>query len=175
MPFIRCLGRIFSETQERDKMIVYQEGDLTDSYAKYIAHQCNCVSKGYSGLARTVFEKYPWANTYGSNKRKCGDIDIMGNGMDKRFVINMYSQYSPGKPSIHSSDPYRLRLIWFQECLNKIREMDNLESIAFPYNIGCGLAGGKWEDYKKMIEDFDMNCEFELRNVKIYIIKYTGK
>ena len=32
--------------------------------------------------------------------------------------------------------------------------IDGLESIAFPYLIGCGLAGGEWNDYKAAIESF---------------------
>jgi hypothetical protein len=28
------------------------------------------------------------------------------------------------------------------------------DEIAFPYGIGCGLAGGNWKRYEEMIEEF---------------------
>lgn len=31
---------------------------------------------------------------------------------------------------------------------------ENIKSVAFPYMIGCGLAGGNWETYLGMITDF---------------------
>ena len=32
--------------------------------------------------------------------------------------------------------------------------LPELESVAFPYGIGCGLAGGNWEEYQAMLEEF---------------------
>jgi hypothetical protein len=43
----------------------------------------------------------------------------------------------------------------------------NIISIAFPYKIGCGLAGGKWEDYESMIYKFAK----ENPNIKVKIYK----
>ena len=87
-----------------------------------------------------------------------GSIDIAGNGEDKRYVINMFSQYYPGKCKYPGNiDNAYLRVNAFQSCLNKISKIDNLESIAFPYEIGCGLAGGDWKEYEKMISDFAKN------------------
>ncbi|RAP14807.1 hypothetical protein HS9_00130 [Bacillus velezensis] len=41
--------------------------------------------------------------------------------------------------------------------------MTNTRSITLPYGIGCGLAGGNWNDVNKMIESI-----FEDYEVTIY-------
>lgn len=135
-------------------------GNLLEHNAQYIAHQCNCVSNGSAGLARAIYGRYPYSNIYATRKKtsKMGSIDIAGNGEDKRYVINMFSQYYPGKCKYPGNiDNAYLRANAFQSCLNKISKIDNLESIAFPYEIGCGLAGGDWKEYEKMISDFAKN------------------
>lgn len=53
-------------------------------------------------------------------------------------------------------DTYQNRKIWFQECLDILDE-NNYETVAMPYGIGCGLAGGKWFEYKKMLEECNTN------------------
>ena len=49
----------------------------------------------------------------------------------------------------------------FNHCLNLLKtHLMSSETtvqykvIYFPYKIGCGLAGGDWTEYKKMIERF---------------------
>ncbi|CAD7964202.1 unnamed protein product [Amoebophrya sp. A25] len=44
-------------------------------------------------------------------------------------------------------------------------------TIAFPGNIGCGLAGGVWRAYRRMIEDFARDCSKEVvRPCEVQII-----
>ena len=57
------------------------------------------------------------------------------------------------------------RLQWFKECLDEIEKIEDLESVAFPYKIGCGYGGGDWNDYLKLIEQFS---EKSLVKVVIY-------
>lgn len=138
--------------------VQYKRGDLLSSTDDYIVHQCNCVTKGSLGLATQIFKKYPYSNTYKYRKSHStpGTIDILGNGKDKRYVINMYSQYYPG-PSKYTSDNTIARLEWFKGCLYRIgTEINGRQgvTISFPYLIGCGLAGGEWSDYLKEIESF---------------------
>ena len=46
----------------------------------------------------------------------------------------------------------------------------NLPSIAFPEQIGCGLAGGDWGAYERMLEEFaDANPD-----VRVYICRRPG-
>ena len=43
---------------------------------------------------------------------------------------------------------------WFSQCLDELGQCDHYQNLAFPYKIGCGLAGGNWDHYLTMIRDF---------------------
>lgn len=144
------------------------DGDILDYInSHYICHQCNCKTIGNgAGLARTIFKKYPDANTYNnSHKRKLGHVDII------KPIINMYAQNDKGKPSKSKDDNYEMRKFYFKECLEDINEQlkdENVISLAFPKNIGCGLAGGKWNDYEEMLKHFEKKYE----KINILIVDY---
>jgi O-acetyl-ADP-ribose deacetylase (regulator of RNase III) len=130
-------------------------GDLLESNVQYIAHQCNCVTNYGKGLSATLFRRFPWADTY-SNRcepSKPGTIEVFGNGNAQRFVINMYAQYNPGKPR-GPHDTAQIRRQWFADCLEQINSLPELREVAFPYLIGCGLAGGDWSMYSQMLNDW---------------------
>lgn len=138
-------------------------GNLLDATEEYIAHQCNCVSISPKGLALTLFNQYEHANTYknhGNKKSIPGTIDVMGN------IINMYAQYYP-TISKYNNDSKEKRIVWFQSCLDKISFIDNIKSIAMPYNIGCGLAGGDWDTYYKMLVIFTEEHQIYITLYKI--------
>lgn len=138
------------------------DGDLLMATETYIVHQCNCISVNAKALAEFIFEKYPYANTYGkriskdnSTYSKPGTIDILGNGIANRYIINMYAQYYPAVAK-YNNDSKLKRIVWFKECLSYIGQIENIKesSIAMPFNIGCSAAGGDWSVYCKIIEDF---------------------
>lgn len=153
------------------------EGDLLEAKDKYIAHQTNCIMKGHAGgLAKHIFYKYPWSDTYMNRMEESpfGEISIFGNGQDKRYVINMNAQRYPGQAShpvhaIYGRDSVNSREKAFKACLKQIQLIPDLESIAFPFQIGCGLAGGNWQVYKKMIEDFSDSTD-----AKVVIYRREG-
>lgn len=131
------------------------KGDLLESNCKYIAHSCNCITRNAAGLAKKIFLKYPYSDCYSNRftyKSVRGSIDIRGDGLKLRYVINMFVQWFPGGHRIGDTKECRLR--YFEECLNKISKIKDIESIGFPYGIGCGLGQGKWADYYSKIEDF---------------------
>jgi O-acetyl-ADP-ribose deacetylase (regulator of RNase III) len=147
------------------------EGDLLESTAQYIVHQTNCVSSGASGIAKTIFDKWPETNIYKERSdnnywHKPGYIFI------KRHVINAMGQFLPGPPGRYSMNSIKfnetpdMRQLWFICCLTSISCINGLKSVAFPYKIGCGLAGGDWDWYLKAIDDFA-----DKSGVKTYIVK----
>lgn len=145
-------------------------GNLLDSNAQYIAHQCNCISTGSAGLAKAIFSKFPYSDVYTDRKEDdiLGEIKICGNGKDQRYVINMFSQYYPGICKYPGGkDSSEMREKAFQKCLNKISKIKGIRSIAFPHTIGCGLAGGLWANYEKMIENFA--CDNFL--IDVYVVE----
>jgi len=148
-------------------------GNLLDATEDFIAHQCNCSSTNAKTLAEQLFKKYDYADSYKkrvkNNKMTYhipGTIEIFGNGHDNRYIINMYAQYYPGLGKYNNDNDIK-RLKWFQECLDKISNIDDIQNktIAMPFNIGCGAGGGDWDLYYNMLYDF-------ANNNKINVILY---
>jgi O-acetyl-ADP-ribose deacetylase (regulator of RNase III) len=50
----------------------------------------------------------------------------------------------------------------------------SLVSVAFPYQIGCGLAGGQWSEYMQVIEEFQ-KMFFDVLRVRIFENKECSK
>jgi len=164
-------------------MLEIIKGNLLEAKEQYICHQANCVSKGAGGLAYHLFNKYPYSNVYLKreipNTHKTipdvpGTIKICGDGIDQRYVINMFGQYFPGAPGTYSSiyeveylpDSLEDRETYFQMCLDEISNINHFKGLVFPDHIGCGLGGGVWKNYLKMIEKFSNNSPDV--DVKIY-------
>lgn len=149
------------------------QGDLLECTEKYLCHQCNCVTTYAAGIAKSIFEKFSYADIYRERnhgekpaaEQLPGNIIVCGNGLDRRFVINMMGQYFPGKPRYPNStkDGYATRQEAFRRCLAKIEELSDLESVAFPFKIGCNLAGGDWNVYQRMIENFAHRVQVPVR------------
>lgn len=137
------------------------DGSILDSQEQYIAHQCNCLTTNSAGVARLIFDKYPFSNVYKDrmSPSEIGTIDIRGDGENDRFVINMFAQYYPGHSRYpeSSKDGIAARKQYFQDCLDLISKIKDIKSIAFPWKIGCRLAGGNWDDYYSMLEKFADN------------------
>jgi O-acetyl-ADP-ribose deacetylase (regulator of RNase III) len=140
----------------------FVDGDIIDSDAQYIAHQTNCLTSHAAGLAKAIFQRFPYADVYSARAAskmvdEPGSIVVCGDGIQQRFVINMMGQYYPGSNRIYPAselDGAQARLRYFYRCLHKISLLPDLSSIAFPYGIGCGMAGGKWDDYLFLLERF---------------------
>jgi O-acetyl-ADP-ribose deacetylase (regulator of RNase III) len=160
-------------------MIEIIAGDLLDAKEQYIAHQCNCVSQGASGVAAAIFNKFPYADCYSNRTQpdKAGIIKIFGNGQDQRYVINMFAQVLPGKyrhtQFCAKRDSMIDRFDAFEMCLFHISQIEGLENVAFPFRIGCGLAGGNWEGtYLPMLTRFA--DEMKEKNVRVVIYQREG-
>ncbi len=139
-------------------MINIVQGNLLDAEDQYIAHQCNCITKKAAHLSFDVFQRFPYANIYATrpNTDRPGTIVIKGDGVTQRYVINMLGQYYPGKPKYPNSslDGSKIREQYFHQCLLQIYKIRDLKSIAFPYKVGCGAAGGNWNNYLGTLENF---------------------
>ncbi len=144
--------------------------DLTSSEAQIIAQQCNCVTKKAKGLSLSIKERYPHADFYSKRTTPStpGTIKIRG-GKGKRYVLAMFAQYQPGRPKTQEDKENRIG--WFKKCLSKISNIKNLKSIAFPYKIGCGLAGGDWKMYKRCILEWALKNE----RIRVVIVRNTPK
>ena len=156
-------------------MIEIVTGDIFESKEKYLLHQTNCVTHKAAGLSKDFFSKYPWADIYARRyaegiKDTPGQIMVRGDGVDKRYVINLLGQYYPGKPKFPTSalDGTKVREKYFHQCLLRVAKIENLESVAFPWRIGCNLGGGDWEHYLGQINIF-ANYIDEKQNARVII------
>lgn len=159
-------------------MIKIIKDSILDAKEKYIVHQCNAVTNQAGGLAYYIFKKFPYADIYKHRPfpyRATGDdfpghCVIKGDGINERFVINLIGQYFPGKPANENSllDSEKVREGYFYRCLNQISKMKNIESIAFPIFIGCGMAKGNWNNYLRMIKAFALDVRSR-QNISVVI------
>lgn len=154
-------------------------GDLLEAKERYLCHQCNCLTTRKAGLAYAIFNRFPYADVYSPRKylhcaprnliegQEPGKIIVCGNGKDQRYVVNMFGQLYPGKPKYpdNPTDNYVARREFFRSCLQALADLPNLESVAFPYGIGCSMAGGNWEEYLADIEKF-------AESVKVTVVLY---
>jgi O-acetyl-ADP-ribose deacetylase (regulator of RNase III) len=140
-------------------------GNLLDFTGEYlIAHQCNCITTKGKGLSEKVFYKFPEADVYKDRITRStpGTIKIIGN------VANLFGQKYPGSPKSYETS--QMRYNWLEECLEKLLEQTT-KDVAFPYGIGCGLAGGNWENIKPLLEDF--SDKMKEKKKKVIIVKLS--
>jgi O-acetyl-ADP-ribose deacetylase (regulator of RNase III) len=168
-------------------MIHTINGNLLDATEQYIVQQCNCISTKPHGLSKSISDKWKHGDLYGKRESikgrnlACegsrsvpGTIEVLGNGKEQRYIICAFGQYGMGKPYTYNNtckqwiDGTEERLKWFYECLQAISGLEP-ESIAFPYFIACGLAGGNWEQYSHMIQ------QFAEQNPKTKVVLYKLK
>jgi hypothetical protein len=160
-----------------------RRGNLLDATEDWIVHQCNAVSSklGGGGLSEQIFRKWPHANVYerfharGSQSQP-GDALLHGNGLDgssARGVVNLIGQRYPGPPK-HSNDSKAMRKEWFALALRALAAEPAIStrksSVAFPCEIGCGLAGGDWAVYRSLIETFARTNP----EVQVAIVRFGG-
>lgn len=128
-------------------MIQFKQGNLLEAFengeVNFIAHQENCVSDRYLGIAKLIHEKYPTTLT---NK------PIFGEGIyhdidENKIIMNMYSQYYPGSPSTKTFikrgyeivDSFQTRITALSNCLETFEYIKNDCKIGLPL-IASGLA-----------------------------------
>lgn len=141
------------------------DGDIITYPTQIIAHQTNCVTNTWSGVAKAIFEAFPFSNTYKNrtdeepHRFKKNSYHREGNSI---WICNMYAQFYPGtaRDGINKgkySDTTIDRVAAFKACLHDLGwfcGVYQLRTVTFPDHVGCGLAGGRWEIYRKMLMDF---------------------
>lgn len=94
------------------------------------------------------------------------------------IVVCLMAQLAPGKPGLwareykvnRDEDTKEKRLSYFKNCLVKlihVVESRKIKTVAFPYLIGCGMAGGDWNVY---LEEINRFAEF-LPGVTVFIYR----
>lgn len=145
-------------------MVKIINGNLFDSNANIICHQCNCQGVMGSGVAAEVKRRYPhvfqsYKKDYDTGKLKLGYVNF-AFAKQNQIIANMCGQDKYGYDGQQYTHYEEL-----QECLNRVLEFAMYECeekpvIAFPYLMSCHRGGGDWNIVSKMIEetfkDFDV-------------------
>ena len=171
-------------------MFTVVDKDILEAEEDYICHQTNCVSIGpAAGLARSIFTKYPFADVYIDREKpdQPGTIIVRESDIKELTarpirIVNMMGQYYPGgairgdldtplyedgyMESPHIRDDAKMRIVYFRHALYTMSEtLPFKASYAFPWTIGCGIAGGDWGKYIEILKSFE---EYIEGNVVIY-------
>lgn len=156
------------------KTIHYLKGDATVPQAKgikIIAHICNDLGGWGKGFVLAVSKRWEepekeyrnWHCFRSENSFGLGEIQIVQ--VEKHmYVANMIGQ--KGMKTGSNGVPVRYEAI--EKCLETLAEeaLELNASIHMP-RIGCGLAGGKWEQIEPIIEKTLLN-----KNVEVYVYDF---
>lgn len=135
-------------------MIKIIDGDILQASEDIICHQVNCMGVMGGGIAKQIKNKYPnvfdmYRKFFVNNKfTALGKCQIV-KAEDDKYIANLFGQYNYGTNK-QQTDYKALEEALFSL---KVNAKDNNLSVAIPYNIGCGLAGGSWEVVYKIIEE----------------------
>ena len=166
-------------------MIINKKGDLLKAEdCTAIVHQTNCLGVMGAGIAKQI--RCQWTTeVYVPYRRVCidninskellGKIQVLKT-KDKpiEYVINAFGEYSFKKnecpfPNGRHTDYDALRT-----CFNKIKQWcydKDVKNIGMPKNIGCGIAGGDWENvvYPMIQEIFGDDKKITLNIYEFYV------
>jgi O-acetyl-ADP-ribose deacetylase (regulator of RNase III) len=139
-------------------------GDLLQAGEDIIGHQVNCQGVMGSGIAKTLRDAYP--NLYSEYKRfadqhhprellgKCQLVEV-----GSKLVANLFGQLTYGRDNIRYTDYGALK----QSLLTlKERARSQGDSVALPYNIGCGLANGDWKVVEAILQEVFIDYDVTL-------------
>jgi O-acetyl-ADP-ribose deacetylase (regulator of RNase III) len=141
-------------------MIRIIEGDILESNADIIFHQVNCQGVMGSGLAKQIRDKYP--NVYQDYKNYCNQHkpeELLGTICCSRYnelncICNVFGQLNYGTNKVQTDYAAVKKALFVQRRILKdlYWQYPNCK-LAFPYKMGCGLAGGDWNIVYEIIEE----------------------
>lgn len=146
-------------------MIKIVQGDILNATENIICQQVNCMGAMGSGLAKQIKNKYSQVyEEYMCYIKKHGSLKCLGSWQlitveSNKKIANLFGQYNYGRN--RQQTDYDALYSGLQGVLKIAKEFK--KSIAIPYGLGCGLAGGDWNIVFSIIEEI-----FEDYDVTIY-------
>ena len=140
-------------------MLTFENGDIVnDKKYNWFCQQVNCQGVMGAGLAKQIRDQYPevyarYKDLHDNfNLHKLGRTELI-RVSDGRIHAMMYAQDGYGRSGCYTDyEAFQACLDEQQRWLNNIYSREHL--VAFPYKIGCGLAGGDWNIILPMLERF---------------------
>lgn len=150
-------------------MVKIVEGNLLDAAEKILAHQVNCKGIMGGGVAFQLKKRFPglsysyntfcFSNNY-NPEFLLGECQLVHHG--DKIIANLFGQDGTSRAKCMTQYD-KLR-----KCLENLNRycMTTGFSVAMPYGIGCGLAGGDWNIVYPMI------CEV-FKEVDVTLYRYN--
>lgn len=139
------------------------EGDITKTDKDIIVQQVNCRGRMGAGLALTLMKRYSnvrpeYIKFHKNATKKLNDEDLLGmvnyvDTYDEKIIANVFGQVDIRKGA-GDQTVYTKKEALFQgieDVKNKAQILGL--SVAIPTYIGCGYAGGDWNEIKSGIEE----------------------
>ncbi len=136
-------------------MITLINGSLLDAKENILCHQVNCLGIMGAGLAFDIRMRYP--EVYTAYREYCklsnysstmlGKVQLVDIGNGKYFA-NIFGQVVIGRGARQTDYDALDRAFLSLKCTAKDRKL----TVAIPYGIGCGHAGGVWRTVSRIIE-----------------------
>lgn len=139
----------FEKLKNTNTWAEFKYGDiLQESDLNYLIHQANCYCCMGAGIAKQLADKYPIV-TEVDNTTVRGDYHKLGtytiaNISDNFKIVNLYSQYLPGRACTANEINNSLHAIKTGLTSLKLEIKTTTKStviIGFPWLIGCGIYG----------------------------------
>jgi uncharacterized phage-like protein YoqJ len=153
-----------------------------------VCQQVNCKGVMGAGLAKAISDKFPivkekYLENYKKNKGiQLGSfqiIDVAVTSSDFLAVCNLYTQDSYGNSSITKKCYTDKELLI--NAIDCVCSSNPNTKVYIPIKIGCGLAGGNWEEIKEeivnLVKKRNINNAYFLDTLekKAFYIKQTGE
>jgi predicted NAD-dependent protein-ADP-ribosyltransferase YbiA (DUF1768 family) len=162
-----------SELKSSGNLIVDETIDITNfKDAKWVGL---CIDAGSKRALRTsiqnkVYKKFHYADAYSNLlSRKMGLVyesyprdsnnEILDSSSSHRYVVNMITSVSPGKPK-RTLDNSANRELWFNECIKNLTKIDTLKNSTIVFDINHITEEYMFESLKTFAEE---------NNTKVYI------
>lgn len=125
-------------------------GNILDIERGIICQQVNCANGYGAGLSGKISAKYPQVEkAYRDIFKKLPREEIFGmcqpvRVSDRLVIVNIFSEWNYAnayETGIVSTDMDKL-----VAALHRVCERYPGSDVYVPYKIGCGLAGGNWDD-----------------------------
>lgn len=155
-------------------MIKIEKGNILDATEDIIVQQVNCKGVMGAGLAKAILNKYPNVKKEYQSFRNFNlnkgltDKDLLGlvnyvRVSDGKVIANVFGQINIKKNRFDKTVYTKTEAL--ARGLTEVKELSKQlnKSVAIPYGMGCGLAGGDWNIISELIDSI-----FSDYNVTIY-------
>ena len=141
-------------------MILTIKDNIINSKEEMICHQVNCKGVMGKGVALAIKNKYRYAYTqykdFCKNKEvkdligRCNIVKVQSD-TNPKYIANMFAQENYGYGKCFTNyEAFEICILHVLAYCN----MMEIKSIAMPYKIGCGNAGGNWNIIYSLLEKY---------------------